>query len=348
MPLRDVIGHRRIVELIARSLRTGSLPPSLLFAGPAGVGKHLVAVSIAQALNCAADGHAQPSSDGSVDALGAADGCGVCAACTRIARGVHPDVLLVTPGESGSIKVEQVRDVIEQAAYRPFEGRRRVVIIDDADTMVSTAQNALLKILEEPPPSSVFILVASRPDALLPTVLSRCPRLRFRQLPVADIATALIRQGWDRAQAQAVAATADGSIGQALRTGADERIDARDVALRVLAAAAASADPRRRIDCAKELTGKKSATDREQVTGYCQAMASLLRDVALLSACGDSDSGQGTLANADIDTSLARLDVYRGDRGLRAFAAVNRAVSVLRKDVNANAKVVADWLVLQL
>ena len=79
----------------------------------------------------------------------------------------------------GSIKIEQVRDVIDRADYRPFEGRRRVVIIDEADALMDAAQNALLKTLEEPPSASMFVLVSSIPDALLPTVRSRCSRLRF-------------------------------------------------------------------------------------------------------------------------------------------------------------------------
>src|SRR5438046_4527684 len=97
------------------------------------------------------------------------DSCGTCAACTRIARGVHPDVLVLEPGDTGSIKIEQVREVVDRAAYRPFEGRRRVVVIDEADALVPAAQNALLKTLEEPPSMSVFVLVTARPDALLPT-----------------------------------------------------------------------------------------------------------------------------------------------------------------------------------
>src|SRR5206468_1176722 len=84
-------------------------------------------------------------------------------------RGIHPDVLVVEPGDTGSIKIEQIRDLNERTAYRPFEGRRRVVIIVDADALVASAQNALLKTLEEPPPSSVFILVTSMPDQVLPT-----------------------------------------------------------------------------------------------------------------------------------------------------------------------------------
>src|SRR5262249_47350540 len=109
----------------------------------------------------------------------ATDACGVCASCSKIARNIHPDVVIVEPGDTGAIKIEQVRDVIERTAYRPFEGRRRVVIIDQADTIVHAAQNALLKTLEEPPPSSVFILLTALPDQLLPTVRSRLIRLAF-------------------------------------------------------------------------------------------------------------------------------------------------------------------------
>src|SRR5437773_1040335 len=81
---------------------------------------------------------------------------------------------------------------VDRAAYRPFEGRRRAVIIDDADALVPAAQNALLKTLEEPPPSSVFMLITARPDTLLSTVRSRCPRLRFSRLGLGDIAAAMI------------------------------------------------------------------------------------------------------------------------------------------------------------
>src|SRR5207248_3646382 len=141
---------------------------------------------------------------------------GTCAACMKLARGAHPDVLVVGPGDSGAIKIDQVREVVERTAYRPFEGKRRVVIVDEADALVGQAQNALLKTLEEPPPSSVFILVTSRPDVLLPTVRSRCPELRFRPLSPADIAAALIARGTPEAEAHAVAATANGSLGEAL------------------------------------------------------------------------------------------------------------------------------------
>src|SRR4051812_15174997 len=127
MPFRDVIGHRRLVDLLVRSVRRLSLPPSLIFAGPSGIGKRLTATAVAQTLNCTAP---QLVGDERIDA------CGVCSACARIARGTYPDVLVIEPGDSGSIKIDQIREAVDRTGYRPFEGKRRVVIVDDADALM--------------------------------------------------------------------------------------------------------------------------------------------------------------------------------------------------------------------
>jgi DNA polymerase-3 subunit delta' len=338
MPFRDVVGHHRLLKLLSRSAAGATLPPSLLFVGPSGVGKRLTAVALAQALNC------NQLSSGSLDDGLPADACGRCPACTRIARGVHPDVVIVEPGDSGSIKIDQVRDVVDRAMYRPFEGRRRVVIIDQADALVPAAQHALLKTLEEPPSSSVFILVTARPDVLLPTVRSRCPELRFRPLPAADIASVLVTRDHTESEARVVAATADGSIGQALQASAGELVEARDVAQRVLAAAAATSDAGGRLEGAKALLPKSGGgSERDQLASHLRAMASLLRDVEVLATGADD----GALANADVRPVLERLAKgYGGERGVRAFGAIDQALVAL--DRNAGVKVVADWLVLQL
>src|SRR3954468_7887497 len=141
MPFRDITGHRHLFELMARAAERETLPPSLIFAGPDGVGKHAAAVALAQLLNCRTPA-VLPGSDPP-----APDACGECASCTRIARAVHADVLVVEPADNGVIKVEQVRDAIDRTAYRPFEGRRRVVIVDGADGLNLQAQDALLKTL---------------------------------------------------------------------------------------------------------------------------------------------------------------------------------------------------------
>lgn len=341
MPFRDILGHRRLIALLARSIRQDSLPPSLIFSGPDGIGKRLAALATAQALNCPHRSEPAPEPAGSASSV-SIDACGVCPTCGRIARGVHPDVLLVEPGENGSIKIDQVRDIIESVAYRPFEGRRRAVIIDQADTLVKAAQNALLKTLEEPPPSSVFVLVTSRPDMLLPTVRSRCPRLRFHPLGVEDVARALVRLGRSEEESMAVAAAADGSIGRALEASGGDLAETRDLAAAVLVRAASAGD---RLAAAKDLVagaGGKGAGARDELATHLRAMASLLRDVELVSSGGDPRA----LANADVKPVLDRLTAFQGDRGLRAFAAIDRALTAL--DGNAGVKVVADWLVLQL
>jgi DNA polymerase-3 subunit delta' len=310
MPFRDVVGHRRVIELLARSIQRDVLPPSLLFAGPGAVTRD-VAIAVAQALNCVgADQRVRPGADTQVGPY-ETDSCGRCSICTRIARGIHPDVLMVEPGDSGSIKIEQVRDVVDRSSYRPFEGRRRVVIVTGADALVHQAQNALLKTLEEPPPSSVFILLTSHPDMLLPTVRSRLIRLAFAETGPVD---------------------------------ADP--EACEVAERALSRAAAGGDPGRRLEAAQELlahTGKGSAQDREQVASHLRAVSVLLRDVAVL-ATGASDR---LLAQPDSRQTLDRLlRTFRGERGLSAFFAVDRGLEALERNVGM--KVVADWVALQL
>jgi DNA polymerase-3 subunit delta' len=310
VPFKDVVaahGHRRLAALLARSVRRDALPPSLIFSGSAGSGMRDMATALAQSLNCLSP----VDRDDDKDEGAGRDACGVCTACSRIARGVHPDVVAVVPDDKGRVNVEHIRDVIDRVGFRPFEGRRRVVIIDEADTMLAPAQSALLKVLEEPPPSSVFVLVATRPDMLLPTVHSRCPRLRF----------------------------------EAVGTGTVDA-DVRDAACSVLMHVSATDEPGRRIEAARDLLPSKPATgrlEREHVASHLRAMASILRDVEILATRANA----AAIANVEIRPVLDRLmKSFGGDRGIRAFAAVDRALEAL--DRNAGVKIVADWLVLQL
>ena len=337
MPLRDVVGHRRLVSLVSRAMARDTLPPSLLLAGPAGVGKRRIAMAMAAALNCL-----KPLATEGLER----DACGECASCRRIERGVHPDIVVIEPGDSGSIKIEAVRDVIDRAGFRPFEGRRRVVIIDEADALVSAAQSALLKTLEEPPSASIFLLVSSMPDALLATIRSRCPRLRFGALSPAEVAAVLVRDHeYEEVDARAAAVDADGSVGRALAAQSSDLVEAREVATRLLQQAARVTDPARRIEAAKDLTGKKgsSAGEREQLATSLRVAASLLRDLGLLA----SHVAAGAIANADMAAELNALSRdFDSERSLRAYAAVDQALAALER--NASPKVVADWLVLQI
>jgi DNA polymerase-3 subunit delta' len=335
MPFRHLAGHRVLLDHVARAAARGSLPPSLIFAGPDGVGKRLAALSLAQLFNCTSlAGQAQDES--------APDACGNCGACRRIARGVHADVLMIEPGETGSIKVEQVRGAIERTAYRPFEGRRRVVIIDDADAMEGPPQNALLKTLEEPPAASTFVLVTSRPDLLLPTVRSRCQRVRFGPVSPAEIAQVLMRDhGFAEREAHAAAAAAEGSIGGALEGDSEAYVGARDAAEALLKAVAQGSSPAQRLEGARALGRDK--VDRDELGRRLRLVASMLRDIGVLLSRADEQS----LANGDMKPLLARLlPSFDEGRVLEAFAAVDRALQAL--DRNASPKIVADWIAFQV
>jgi DNA polymerase-3 subunit delta' len=330
MAFREIVGHRRLLSLLSRAIQRQSLTPSLILSGPDGVGKRLTAISIAQELNC----------------LSPVEGtaCGTCTVCGRIARGAHPDVMTIEPGENGSIRIDQVRDAIDRAVYRPFEGRRRVTIVEQADALLVQAQNALLKTLEEPLPASVFVLVTSRPDTMLPTVRSRCAHLRFGRLQVADVASVLERlHGYSHRDALTAAAASDGSVRRALDLEADAFADARSDAENLLKVA--GRDPRTRLEHGKELlkgTGTPAA-EREHLGARLTAMTALVRDAGLVASGGDAR----LLANLDRQPVLDSLARTLGvDRLGRIFTALTRAEEALERNVSP--KVIADWLAINV
>jgi DNA polymerase-3 subunit delta' len=221
-----------------------------------------------------------------------------------------------------------------------------VVIVNEADALVEQAQHALLKTLEEPPPSSIFLLVSSMPDALLTTVRSRCPRLRFGPLTPGEVAAALVRDHkYSEAEARAAAADAEGSVGRALSAESADLVEARETATRVLQQAARAHDPVARVNTAQDLSPKKGSpmNERDQLAACLRIMASVLRDLGLMASKADD----AVLANTDLRAELDALSrSYDANRSVRAYTAVDEALAALER--NANAKVVADWLVLQL
>jgi DNA polymerase-3 subunit delta' len=346
VPFRNLAGHRRTLSLLSRAIAVGSLPPSLIFTGPDGVGKRRAALALAQALNCAAPKRDMAIADGAVLPV---DACGECASCRRIERRVHPDLLLLEPDEeTGNIRVEDVRTLTERLGYRPFEARWRVIVVDRAEALLDAAQNALLKALEEPPSTTVFVLVTSRPDDLLATVRSRCPQIRFGPLDVADIARILEEAHHvPAAEARALAAVSGGSVGAALQKGAASLASARVAAARLLAQLARAADATARLGATKEIVGKTAkgygAGDRESLAVHLRAVHALLRDIGMLS----TRPAQPALANADLETALVRIaPAFDGPRLVSAFGAVDQALAAL--EGNASPKIVADWVVLHI
>jgi DNA polymerase-3 subunit delta' len=255
------------------------------------------------------------------------------------------DVLALEPDDKASIKVDVVRDLISRIGYRPFEGRRRFVLVREADTLEPQAQNALLKSLEEPPPSTSFILTTSVPGVLLPTVRSRCMHMAFGRLTADEVTTVLTAHGLDEGEARAVASLADGSVALALALGSADLAVVRETALLLLQQAAGAGGMAARLQAAAMLvsTPSRKERSREDVALILRAIASLLRDLEVLNGGAD----RRVLANPALADELSRLQrAFEGDRARNAFQVVDRAIFALQR--NAGSKVVAEWLASQI
>src|SRR6478672_7477150 len=191
----QLTGNERVKQVLERMLESGRLPGALLFSGEEGVGKKLFALELARALNCRSPRGIQ--------------GCGECSACKRIWKFNYPtsddpedwkNIIWTDHGDVGMVVapkrlllVDQMRQIEREANYRPFEGRARVFLVEDADKLNDSSANALLKILEEPPPTSHLILLTARPAMLLATIRSRCQAIRFSPLTAGEIEEHLLR-----------------------------------------------------------------------------------------------------------------------------------------------------------
>lgn len=206
MPFSDVIGHERPKALLQTALRQDRIAHAYLFYGDEGIGKRLVALRFAQALNCEAG-------DGT-------DACGGCRSCRQIEARTHPDFLVIEPDPelaNPQIKIEQVRELEQHIVYPPLVGRKKIFLIDEADRMTLGAANALLKTLEEPPDHNVLLLVSARPSALPLTIRSRCQSLRFAPPARTQVEAALIlKREIHPADARFLAAASQSRLGAAL------------------------------------------------------------------------------------------------------------------------------------
>jgi len=220
MSFSSIVGHDRPVTILKRALSNNALAHAYLFSGGDGIGKKMTAFALAAAVNC---GNRGPEG-----------GCGECPSCRRVAALTHPDVHVVMPESeneqllatwsskavekaSDEIKIDQIRQAQESLTLTPSEGSKKILIVDGAETLNPSAQNAFLKTLEEPPGDALIVLVTSIPQSLLPTIRSRCQEIRFQPLPRRTLAQALMkRRGLSEGDAWFLAALAQGSLGRGL------------------------------------------------------------------------------------------------------------------------------------
>lgn len=167
MGFEALLGNERIKENLRRSFARGHVPHFFLICGPQGSGRHTLTRLLAAAMMC--EGEDQP--------------CGHCEGCRKVFNDIHPDFIKVDDPEKKTVPVELVRQARSDMFIRPNEGKRKVYLFPRAQDMQEPSQNALLKILEEPPSYGAFILITDNAEKMLPTIRSRCTELHLLPLP---------------------------------------------------------------------------------------------------------------------------------------------------------------------
>ncbi len=293
-----IIGHKRQIDQLKRALISGHLPNAYLFSGLSGIGKRLVADVFTSAIFCADSNKA----------------CGVCTPCIKIKNRSHPDFFPIEP-VTEKILIDQVRELQQGLQYHPLESDAKVAIIDDADLMTESASNSLLKILEEPPQATHFILVSAFPHRLLPTIRSRCQKIMFSPLSETDV-TGYLRdkRGFDEANAKRIARISQGSIG-AVALLEPEFIEEVIGRLKTFLKGANSSD----IIATAETWSKEG----EKASLIVDLIVSFYRDALYRRSTG-SDSG---LIHAELTDVFENQPMSKLEGNLRSVAAVRDGLS---------------------
>jgi DNA polymerase-3 subunit delta' len=216
MAFSDIFGHEKQIQVLRQAIKSNRIPHAYLFYGMAGVGKRSTAMVFAKAVNCR---------------VGGGDACDRCSSCMKADHGNHPDLKIIEPSGQ-SIRIQDIRDIQHQIAFRPLDGGRRVLILIDAEKMNSTAANALLKTLEEPTTANILVLTSSRPYQLPLTVLSRCQPLRYNPLGRETVERYLReRRHVPDDAARLLAASSAGSIGRAIEMNDEDYLSLRNETL---------------------------------------------------------------------------------------------------------------------
>lgn len=290
MALKDIIGQDKAIGMLLGSIQRQRVATSYLFCGESGIGKKTAAINFAKALNCretVVSSGLQVSDKNRVQGFNPEtrlDACDECESCLKIAAGSHPDFLLLSP-EERQIRVEEIRLIEDALSFKPYEGRKKVIIIAEADTMNLSAANAFLKTLEEPPESSIIILISSKPDRLPGTIRSRCSRINFTPLSDESCKNVLKGKIADN-EIEIISRLSMGSPGLALSGSLlEEREWFKNIFEGMLN------------------TEKDSWASREEMERWFELSIPLLRDMAVFKATGNEEM----LINHDLRGYLVRI-----------------------------------------
>jgi len=336
MSWQNIRGHDRVVEKFRRALQKGRLASTFLFVGPSGIGKRTFALALAKGLLCerVSEQRLEP--------------CGECPSCVQVVSLNHPDVeLIAKPTDKAFIPLESLIGDAEHRmraglcyniALKPYSGRRKIAIIDDADYLNKEGANCLLKTLEEPPPQSVLILIGTSEQRQLPTIRSRCQIVRFRPLSETDVAELLLENDvcGDAQSIRLAAAHSQGSLERAVLWCDPELVEFRGELITTLSRSSLDAAAAKLIGQFVDSAGKEAAVKRSRLRLVISLAEELYRAILLERMAGElpadpqlTHSVHATAAWMDDDAASACVE-----RCIEAYAHV---------DSNANQATLIEW-----
>lgn len=302
MDFRQIIGHERQIESLKNTIKKGSISHSYLFEGEEGLGKKQVALVFAKTLLCKKEKE---------------EPCNKCSSCLKFDGKNHPDFKLILP-EKGLVKKEEIDLLVKASSTTPFEGERKVFIIDDSHTMNMEAMNGLLKTLEEPPSFMNIILVTSNSNKLLSTILSRCQRIRFYPVETSKIVGLLSEKKLlNKEKSEFIANFTKGSVGKSIEISSSEDFfEKRDEIIKII-------NDILKGDKVKALSASKFFNlNKDEIDEIFDIMIYWFRDLLIYKELGDSDliinkdkidilSGQSSIGYNRINGIMDRIENTR-------------------------------------
>ena len=268
---KDIIGHKREIAHLEQAIKAGKVSHAYIFNGDKGSGKKTLAEAFAMTLQCASEGEVP---------------CGSCHSCRQAASGNHPDIIHVSHEKPASIGVEDIRSQLTgDIQIRPYNGKYKVYIINEAEKMTVQAQNAILKTIEEPPEYAVIILLTSNEQSFLDTIRSRCVVLNLKPVPDEQVKQYLMEQiQVPDYQADICVAFAQGNIGKAVRLASSDDFTAIKASAMSLIRNAGKMEISEIIDFVKDIQEYKIS-----IQDYLDILALWYRDMVYYKATKDID-----------------------------------------------------------
>ena len=315
MSFKDIVGQERAIKILRKSLKENKISSSYIFVGSEGTGKKLTAIEFTKTVNC-------------LNLNKNLEACGDCLSCNEISRQCSPDLKIIEPIKS-SIKIEQIREMRKEIGLKPFKSKKKMYLIDKAEKMTLEASNCLLKTLEEPPYFAIIILICSKIDPILLTIVSRCQIINFGLISSYETKEFLLNKNnnLEKEKAEIISKLAQGSIGSALKLLSDkEYFIRREEILNYLSAIS----PGKYGD---DIFAKveKMVSEIDRIEGILEMIKLWYRDILIIKNTGD----QKYIANCDkLEILGKKSQIYSQKMLIDILDYLEQVEEYLMKNVN--------------